>query len=292
MKQVLFIVNPQAGPRSAPAFGPRVARELDPRKFHTEIAYTRYPGHGTELAAAAVRAGVAIIVAVGGDGSVNEVARGMIGSPAVLAIVPRGSGNGLARTLGISRRRALQIIREGACKRIDVGQANGHLFLSNAGVGFDALIARMAARSTHRGLGAYSLQVLRELRRYQPVKYTLRGEDFSQEVSAFLVNVANGGQFGYNFKIAAEARLDDGILDGCIMPRFPLLALPAVVLTSLKRGLAGTAYARHLPCRELRISAAEGPLEWMQLDGDPVPVVQGVVHIRVIADILQVLSPR
>lgn len=293
MKQVLFIVNPRAGAGTTATFGSRIAGELDPRAFGTEIVYTRYPGHGTELATAAVSRGVDIVAAVGGDGSVNEVARGLLGSSSTLAIVPKGSGNGLARILGISRHTsaALRVIGDGSCTRIDAGQANGHLFLSNAGVGFDALVARLFAQGTRRGFWAYSRQVLRELRHYRPRTYTLQTGDTSLEIPAFLVTVANGRQFGYNFKIAAGARPDDGILDACIMKPFRPAALPAVSLTALTRGLAGSRYAIHMPCRDLRIGA-EQPLEWMQVDGDPVPVPQGTVHMSVLPGAIQVLAPR
>jgi diacylglycerol kinase family enzyme len=266
---------------------------LDSRAFDFEIVYTRYPGHGMELATAAASQGVDIIVAVGGDGSVNEVARGLLGSSSTLAIVPRGSGNGLARILGISRSTsaALEVIRDGSCKRMDAGQANGHLFLSNAGVGFDALVARLFSQGTRRGFWAYSRQVLRELRHYRPRTYTLQTENTFLEIPAFLVTVANGRQFGYNFKIAAGARPDDGILDACIMKPFRPAALPAVSLTALTHGLAGSRFALHMPCRDLRIGAAE-PLEWMQVDGDPVPVTQETVHMGILPDAIQVLVPR
>jgi YegS/Rv2252/BmrU family lipid kinase len=291
VKQVLFIVNPHAGTGGTKAFETQIAGELDPRLFETQIAYTRYPGHGTELAADAARRGVDIVAAVGGDGSVNEVAQGLLGSSSVLAVVPKGSGNGLARMLGISRRTsaALAVIQEGALQTIDVGEANGHLFLSNAGVGFDALVARLFAGGSRRGLGAYTRQVLRALRHYHPETYTLRTEKRSWETTAFLVTVANGSQFGYNFKIVAGARPDDGILDACIMRPFPTLALPAVSLAAWIYGLAGTRYASHVPCRELRIAAAR-PLEWMQIDGDPVPVAGGTVRIRIRPSALQVLA--
>ena len=136
-------MNRKAGTDDKEAFPAAVARYLDATRFSSRIVYTDYRGHAVELAAGAAREGVETVVVVGGDGSATEVARGLVDTATVMAIIPRGSGNGLARFLGIPRdmRRALELIGRGTPRAIDVGTAGGHLFLSNAGVGFDALIA-------------------------------------------------------------------------------------------------------------------------------------------------------
>lgn len=292
-EQILFIVNRKAGTDHKQAFPEAVARFLDTAHFSYRIVYTEFRGHGVDLAREAARNGVAMVVAVGGDGSVNEAARGLVNTDTVLAIIPRGSGNGLARFLHIPRdiRGALEVINRGVPRSIDVGFANGHLFLSNAGVGFDTLIATLFSENKGRGLFNYARLVLTAIFRYRPVTYRLRTETGEWHHRAFFVTAANANQFGYGFQIAPQAKIDDGFLDICIMGPLHWWQLAAVSLRALAGKLPGSRYAGYLHCQSVVIAAGE-PISALQVDGDAVPVEKGEVVIEVRQKALRVLVPQ
>lgn len=199
-----------------------LAEQVEP-----EILITAHAGHATELALGAVERGARIVVAWGGDGTVNEVAKALVGTSAALAVIPAGSGNGLARMLDMpaNARRALARILRGADRAIDVGDIDGHLFVNVAGVGFDAHIAAAFAAigPARRGLLRYGAIVARELGRYRSGTYTLAldprgtGGELTTTTRAFLLTFANGRQWGNGALIAPSAELDDGALDAVIV---------------------------------------------------------------------------
>lgn len=290
--QVLFIVNRKSGTDDKKAFPEAVDRCLDAARFSVRIVYTEYRGHAVELASEAARQGVEIVGVVGGDGSVNEVARGLVGTGSVMAVIPRGSGNGLARFLGIPRdmRRALEVIHTGTPRPIDVGSANGHLFLSNAGVGFDTLIAELFAHNKGRGLFNYARLVLSAVRHYNAGTYQVKTEAGQWRRRAFFITAANANQFGYGFKIAPQARIDDGFLDICMMKPLRWWQLGAVSWKALTGRLAESRYADYLHCRTLTVSG-QSPITTMQVDGDAVVVEGGAVEIKISPHALRVLVP-
>jgi len=186
------------------------------------------------------------VVAWGGDGTINEVGSALVSTPAALGIVPTGSGNGLARELGLSLRPAdaLRAALEGRLRPLDVGELAGRFFLNIAGIGFDALVAhRFNERpSGRRGLWPYVRIVFTELRRYQPDRYTVTLDSARLECPAFMIVLANSPQYGNGIRVAPEAKLDDGRLE-------------ALVVDS--RSLAGHVWrARHLLTGA--IASAEG----------------------------------
>lgn len=292
IRQVLFIVNRRAGTDEKKAFPAAVARALDPALFSWRIAMTEYQGHATELARAAAAEKMDIVAVVGGDGSVNEAARGLWGSGTALAIIPRGSGNGLARFLDIplDTAGALETLSTGKPHAIDAGFANGHLFLSNAGVGFDAVIATLFASSRGRGLAGYARLVIRALVRYRPQTYRVEADGARWSGPAFFITAANGGQFGYGFRIAPQARIDDGLLDICIMRPLRWWELAPVSLKALRGKLPGSRYAEYLRCRSLVVEGP-APLEALQTDGDAVPVTNCAVRMELRPAAIRVLVP-
>jgi YegS/Rv2252/BmrU family lipid kinase len=292
LKKVLFIVNSRAGTGRREGFPRQVEEVLDPGLFSWEIVYTSYRGHAASLSAQAAREGVDAVAAVGGDGSVNEVARGLLGTGCALAVIPAGSGNGFARMLGIPRNipGALQAINDFHPVTIDVGFANGHLFLSNAGAGFDSLIARLFHDAPNRGLFNYARLVLGAIRTYRCKHYHLVMDSGELRERAFFVVAANGDQFGYNFRIAPGARMNDGLLDICVLKPIRWWQLPTVSLMSLTGRLGNSRFAIHMRCRSLVLERDE-ELSWMQVDGDPVDVREGRVEISVAPGALRVLAP-
>lgn len=293
MKTISFIINRLSGNIRPKLLAEQLDRTIDHSQYNYTLSYTEYAGHATELALRAAGEGAAIVAAVGGDGSVNEVAKGIIGTSARLAIIPMGSGNGLARSLGIPRDTvsALRLINRNLFRKIDIGYANGHLFLSNAGVGFDALIARQFSQCKRRGLIHYARLVAKSYRRYEPSEYNVKIDGKPYLEKAFFINVANGNQMGYDFKISPHARLDDGILDICVMKPLNLVKLGTVSLQSLSGNYHHNQNVRHLKGKKIEITSE--CLEWMQIDGDAMEVVKDhAVRIHMKPRAISVITPR
>ena len=226
------IVNPTAGPSSRHA-GTRPLAERARRAFADasltgEIVVTEGAGHARELAAEFVRRGFSPIIAWGGDGTVNEVATALAFQDAVLGIVPTGSGNGLARDLGISLRpeRAIATAARGIDRRIDIGEVSGRLFFNLAGVGLDASVASLFSRLAGRGLLRYIQATMSTVFSYAAKTYTITAGGETCERRALMVALANGRQYGNGALIAPHAKLDDGLLDLVVVgPRNSLHAI-------------------------------------------------------------------
>lgn len=225
--RVKIIANPKAGWRKRERG--ELARISDFFSRHssqcnTEI--TRARGDGLRRARKAVAEGYNLVIAVGGDGTVNEVASPLVGTDTALGIIPTGSGNGLARALGISLRveKACQALLESRIGKIDVGQLGERYFFSTAGIGFDALVGKKfeERHSSSRGLWPYFYIVSREIFKHRPEKIELRFN--GREITAYplLVAVTNTGQYGGGAMIAPQAAPTDGLFEVCIIHRLNL----------------------------------------------------------------------
>ncbi len=268
MKQLVFIVNPRAGVEREKEIMRAIEANIDHSRYAYEIQHTEYARHGTELARKAAENGAFAVVAVGGDGSVNDVAQGLLGTNTVLAIIPKGSGNGMARTMKIPLdvNEAMKVINNGFVVNMDVAFANDRPFISNAGVAFDALISKKFAKSLRRGLAVYSYLVTKYMWLYKPWSFdiTIDGKAIKEKV--FMINVANGQQFGYNFKIAPKADYTDGVLDLVIIRSFPKILGGLIALRAMNGTINGSPYVTHLTGKEITISHPD--LKLMQTDGD------------------------
>ncbi len=270
-KHLVFVINPRAGVNRNKQIQHAINSQLDLNRFDYSIEYTQYPHHGTEIAREAVRHGAYAVVAVGGDGSVNDVAKGLIGSDTALAIIPLGSGNGLARTLGIpaNSRKAIQTINADQLSLVDIGYANERLFLSCAGVGFEALISDRFKNSSRRGLLTYIWLIIRNFFSYSSKRWEIDIDGRMLHEKGFIVTVANGQQFGYNFHIAPTADLQDGKLDLVVVRKFPVLAGFGVALLSLQGKLLESRYVHHYRGKSIKIASEY--LALLQTDGDAYP---------------------
>jgi YegS/Rv2252/BmrU family lipid kinase len=224
--RVAVIVNPVAGVRGtlerARRRAERAHEVLTSASVEPEILITERGGHARELALGAVERGARIVVAWGGDGTVNEVASALAFGPAALGVIPAGSGNGLARMFRLPSDpdRALAQMLHAKDRRIDLGELNGRLFVNVAGVGFDAHVAERFAtlERSRRGFLRYAAIVARELGRYQAGAYAVTLDGRAQHPRrAFLVSFANGRQWGNGAVIAPAAATDDGVLDAVIV---------------------------------------------------------------------------
>ncbi|EJF09881.1 diacylglycerol kinase family protein [Pontibacter sp. BAB1700] len=219
-----FIINPTSGPSSKVDVAARIKLHLDHEKFDHDIVYTDYAGHAPELARQAAEQGCEVVVAVGGDGTVNEVAQGILHTETALGIIPRGSGNGLARHLQVPLTvdAAIRYLNHGHRSKIDSGTINGRPFFTTAGIGFDAYISSVFAGSKKRGLRTYVELILKEMRNYRhlPVKAVINGKTIETEL--FVMAFANAAQYGNNAYIAPMADIRDGMLDVCLVRKLDM----------------------------------------------------------------------
>jgi diacylglycerol kinase (ATP) len=267
-KHLVIIVNPKSGVEREKEIKNAVYDHLDHEQYSYEIIHTKYAKHGIELAAGAAKQGAYAVVAVGGDGSINDIITGLTGTNTVLAIIPKGSGNGMARTMHIPlhTEEAIKIINKGNIVKMDVAFANGQAYISNAGVAFDALIAKKFAKSEKRGFRVYSWLVTKHMWTYKEWewKIIIDGKEINEK--AFIVNVANGQQFGYNFKIAPSASYTDGLLDIVIVRSFPKIFGGALVLRLVNGSITKSLFVKHYKGKEITVS--HPGLNLMQTDGD------------------------
>lgn len=290
-KHYVFIVNPRAGVNRLKRIEAAVQAAFSGTDCTHEIQLTQRAHHGTELAREAATAGAYCVVAVGGDGSVADVAEGLLGTQAVLGIVPKGSGNGLARELRIPLKteEAVALLARSRERIIDVGFAGEKLFLSNAGVGFDTVVSQDFQQSIRRGLVSYVTLVVKHLWRYRPRTYRIvldSGREIQER--AFLLTISNGSQYGYGFRVAPGAQVDDGLLDVVILRPFPPFMGFIIPLRAWTGSILKSRYAQRHRAREIRIQHPE--LRVMQCDGDPHPCTNDMLF-RVAPAAMKVLTP-
>ena len=224
-KKTAIIVNPISGIGRQKKIESLLKDNLNQDLFDYTVRYTEHIHHGTDLAREAVDQGFDCVVAVGGDGSVNDVAQGLKDSGVTMGIIPCGSGNGLARTLKIPLKPALAIRMLNQMNEITIDSIvinDSWLCVNAAGVGFDAYIARLMHAAKTRGFAAYTNLILREYASYKCNNYRLTIDDRTIERSAWFIAVANGRQYGYNLAVAPKAQLCDGLIDISIIDKIPL----------------------------------------------------------------------
>lgn len=231
-KKIIFIINPISGHHNKNNFPNLVERHIDKNQYEYSIVFTEYAGHATELTKKAIDDDFDYIAAVGGDGTINEVAKCLIGKKQILVIVPWGSGNGLARHLELPfkpERLITEVINKGKTYKIDTAVMNGIPFISIAGIGFDALIADYFAKDENRGFITYAKLVTEKYPNYRQKEYTLILDDETTiECKPFFVTFANSSQFGYNAEISPKASVQDGLIDVCIFKKPNILEVPIV----------------------------------------------------------------
>ena len=256
---MLFIINPISGKGKKL----KLAEKLLAKGY--KVLFTEYAGHAEELAREATDD---VVVAVGGDGTVNEVARGLVGSNKALGIIPCGSGDGLARHLGLSHNvdKALKTIERGECKSMDVADVNGRMFFSVCGVGFDAVVSERFAKCGKRGLANYIKQGLKTWKEYTPERYTIEIDGVSHEMDAFFITVGNSSQWGNHAKIAPRANISDGMLDITAVDRFSSIEIPSLAVLLMTGTLDKNHHVHCYRGRNIKITrSVAGPAH---ADGD------------------------
>lgn len=230
MVKTRFIFNPRSGHNARnPHLLERARGFIAEHHLDASVVLTEHPRHATTLARRAIDDGCGLIVAIGGDGTLNETAAALVGTHSALGLIPCGSGNGLGRHLGIPGpgRGAFRTLLTGRIRAIDTGLVNGHPFFNAMGVGFDADLSARFNRLQHRGLAAYASTTCRMMFGYRPEIYTIRNGTAHLNTRAFIVAVANSDQYGNDCFIAPGAEVDDGQLDLTVLnPATLLHALP------------------------------------------------------------------
>ena len=262
-------MNPISGTSNKAGIPGLIDSTLNKDLFDDEILLTERAGHACELATNAKDRGVDIVVAVGGDGTVNEVARALVHSSTALGIIPCGSGNGLARhlMLPMNARKAIEVINRCEIHDLDYGIINGHPFFCTCGMGFDAFVSMKFAEAGKRGLITYVENVLREGLKYEPETYVIEDEKGRVRHKAFLISCANASQYGNNAYIAPQASMSDGWLDVIIMEPFDVLEAPQISIEMFNKTLDQSSKIKTFKSKKLHIHRkAEGVIHF---DGDP-----------------------
>lgn len=271
-KRIIFIMNPISGSARNAGFPDIIEQYLDKELYDYTIASTAYSGHAYEIAVRAKSEGCFAAVAVGGDGTVNEVGRALVHSNTALGILPCGSGNGLARHLMLSLdpRRAVETINLGAVRELDYGLINGTPFFCTCGMGFDAFISMKFAEAGRRGPMTYLENILREGLKYKPETYEIIAGDTSAQsepVKAFLISCANASQYGNNAYIAPQASMSDGLLDVTIMEPFDMLEAPQISIDMFNKTLDKNPKIKTFKTGHIHVHRQKAG--FIHYDGDP-----------------------
>lgn len=268
-RRIRFVINPVAGTRRKHRIPDKIERMLDKERYDFDIVYTQGRGHATQLAAEAAAEGWDVLAIAGGDGSVNEAATGLLGTKTALAILPMGSGNGLARHLGYSPwvKSTFQVINTGVTADIDVGYVNDQAFFSLVGIGFDAFVAKLFDREKTRGLATYGLAAMAGLLRYDGIRFSLESPVRNLEEEAFMINVCNANQYGYDFRVAPDASVTDGYFDVVWTERFPKRHALKLVYDLATENHLASPFVHRFQTDSLVVQVPERA--HLQVDGEP-----------------------
>lgn len=268
-EKVFFIINKYSGKGFQSAIEGQIIDTCNAHHIEATLEYTRYRGHATELANEALERGFRRIFARGGDGTVNEVARALVHSPAALGILPAGSGNGLARHLRVplNLHGSLHQLDRYAILEMDTLLINGSLSVNVSGFGFDAHVAHEFGKNGQRGLTGYARLVLGDFMSYDEfeVDATLDGVPTRQR--AFMVAIANASQFGHNALVAPDASVSDGVMDVCFIRKIPFGEAVPFIARMFRGNIRRSRFVTLMKAR--RFSATLGSPQPLHLDGEP-----------------------
>jgi len=280
-KSVVFLVNPISGTHSKKELPELIDAVLDKELFDYRLLYTEYAGHAAEMARQFAAEQTDIVVAVGGDGTVNEVARSLVHTQTALGIIPCGSGNGLARhlCLPMDMGKSIEIINQCCIEQFDYGVINDLPFFCTCGMGFDAFISLKFAEAGKRGPITYVENVLKEGLKYKPETYEVKDDSGTHHYKAFLIACANASQYGNNAYIAPGATMKDGQMDVIIMEPFNALDAPQIAADLFMKTLGNNSKIKTFRTSHLEIHRkAPGAIHY---DGDPLMTDADIdIHIE------------
>ncbi|MGC9373531.1 MAG: diacylglycerol/lipid kinase family protein [Bacteroidales bacterium] len=288
--KILFVINPVSGKKSKDFVPALIKQTFYEEHYDLKIIYTLFSGEATHIVKQYFNKGYKKVVAVGGDGTVNEVASAITETDAVLGIVPTGSGNGLARHLKIPMniKKALGIIKKGHPIKIDFGMINDQKFFCTTGVGFDAHIGHVFSKAHTRGFVSYLKATLSEFKQYQPMRYEISMNGTTYMRDAFLITFANASQYGNNAHIAPKAIINDGKIDVSIMRSFPIISAPNLGTRLFIKTIDKSHYVETFQCKKIVVKRKEPGV--VHFDGEPVEMGE-ILNIKVVPKGLYVIVP-
>lgn len=290
-ERIFLIINKYAGHGKGDRAVDIILPFLQNQGRIVAYAFTQHPGHGADLARRASVDGYDLVVAVGGDGTVNEVAQGLIGSKTTMGIIPMGSGNGLARELGISMniRKSARTLIEGMALHLDVCKLNDQRFLCTSGIGFDAIIADKMSKTASRGFLKYVQLVVGESIFFKPIEVQMKIDGVSIEEPVFLITFANASQFGNNAFIAPGASMTDGFIDVVVVRKFAKIWMPVFAVALFSKHIPNLPFVDCYKAKEIELKLANTP--HYHFDGEP-GKLKTPAHITIDAEKIWVLSRK
>lgn len=285
-KQIWFIINPTSGISNKKRVENQIRKNLDSSNYHFSIIYTEYSGHGSELAKQGIIEKVDIICAVGGDGTVHEIAIALIHSDVKLAIIPCGSGNGFARHFRISERikKSIKVINQGNFTKIDTATINSIPFIQVAGVGYDAKIAFDIVNNRFRGLLKYLFLIVRSYFFYKGISINLNGKIDRY----FMATIANTSEFGKGFQISPTSKADDGKLEVVLVKKPPIYDFLWMTLRFLSGTSSNSNYVETIQVQEITFSTDSN---YLQMDGEGYLNKFTELHFQIAPKSLFVIHP-
>lgn len=289
--RVQAIINPISGVGSKRKIPKMIEMMCANAGYDLSLAFTEYAGHASYITRREIERGADCIIAVGGDGTVNEIARSMIHTDATLGIIPMGSGNGLARELHIPMdpKKALEVISRGKETVIDCCRANDRAFFCTCGVGFDAAVSQKFAGEKRRGSLTYMKNTIEEYLSYKPEVYDLLIDNCQVKEKAFLVACGNASQYGNNAYIAPHADIQDGQMDVTILSPFTPIDIPALAIQLFTKQIDKNSKIKTMKAHSLSIIRNHPGV--MHLDGEPI-MADSRVDISMIPHSLKVFTPE
>ncbi|MDG1518712.1 MAG: YegS/Rv2252/BmrU family lipid kinase [Flavobacteriales bacterium] len=271
---ILFIINPISGTGENKVVEKLIKKELAYSKFEVSIRYTEAVGHATEIAKEGVKACVDVIVAVGGDGSVNEVAKGLIGTNVKMGIIPAGSGNGFARHLNIpmDKRKAVLLLNKLYSKSVDTASVNDQVFVGTAGVGFDAHIGLKFDEAPTRGFWTYLKLTFKEYFNYREQTYKIAiDQKKTIDEKAFFMSFCNTNQWGNNVFVSPNSDIEDGLIKVVLIRKMNLLSVPFFAFRLFSKSVDKSKYYKEFSGKKVEVSQTTNLIH---IDGEPIRLGQ------------------
>jgi YegS/Rv2252/BmrU family lipid kinase len=270
-KKILFIINPISGVGRHKTVEKLIDEKLNKKNFDYELSYTKAAKHAIELSKKGAEENFDIVVAVGGDGSVNEVGRSLVGKNSALAILPCGSGNGTSRHMNIpmNLKKAMDVINAGKISMIDTFNVNDEIAINTAGIGFAAHIAHEFSKFKTRGFKNYLKIAVRDSMKYKSQPCEIEINRTVQKINAFIIDIANGSQWGNNARIAPQALNNDGILDLCVVKNFHFINFPLLAMRLFTQSIENSKYVKVHHIKETIIRQEK---TIAHIDGEPINI--------------------
>ena len=283
--KIRFIINPISGTGKQKGIEKYIVKYI--KDF--EIVHTKKSGDATIISKNAAKENIDVVVAVGGDGTVNECLKGLVNTNTALGVIPCGSGNGFANHVGMQSNieKAVKQLNNSRIETIDSCTANGFPFVNVSGIGFDAHIADLFLTLKVRGVFSYVKLIISELS-YNAKEYSIFYNNIERKVKAYMIDFANASQFGNNAKISPRSDFQDGLIDFVIVNNFPKWKIPVILFMLLSGRLHLSKHVEIIQCEKMTIRSENTNLH---LDGEPIKLSNPVV-VTILPKSLKILMPN